>query len=225
MRRDVIRLLLATPPSLGVVFRPFQCALLGSELLEQLMSVFGLWQRWNLREFGRTEASQIVELAVSLPLLAVVVIGLTDFSGAFNLKFKLNSAVREGARFASTQSTADLSNPTPLSISGVRDVVDNYLTAVHVNDCGLSTTAPINAGLTWTYTANTGCPGTLTLTIDRGSVFVTGAGTPVTVEATHVSIQYPYQWRFNRVIGVLIPGATYLGVTLISTDAVVQNLN
>jgi Flp pilus assembly protein TadG len=185
-----------------------------------------LWWRRKLKALGRTDAaSQIVELAVSLPLLAVVVIGLTDFSGAFNLKFKLNSAVREGARFASTQSTIDLSNPTPLSISGVRDVVDNYLTAVHVNDCGLSTTAPINAGLTWTYTANTGCPGTLTLTIDRGSVFVTGAGTPVTVEATHVSIQYPYQWRFNTVIGVLIPGATYLGVTLISTDAVTQSLN
>jgi hypothetical protein len=65
----------------------------------------------------------------------------------------------------------------------------------------------------------------LTLTIDRGNVFVTGAGTPVTVEATHVSIQYPYQWRFSRVITVLIPSATYAGVTLISTDAVVQNLN
>jgi Flp pilus assembly protein TadG len=189
------------------------------------MRVVELWRRWKLGGLGRTEASQIVELAVSLPLLAVVVIGLTDFSGAFNLKFKLNSAVREGARFASTQSTADLSNPTPLSISGVRDVVDNYLVAVHVNDCGLSTASPVNAGLTWTYTSNTGCPGTLTLAIDRGSVFVTGAGTPVTVEATHVSIQYPYQWRFNRVIGVLLPSATYAGVTLISTDAVTQNLN
>ena len=190
------------------------------------MSAVGLWQRWKLEEFGRTEASQIVELAVSLPLLAVVVIGLTDFSGAFNLKFRLSNAVREGARFASNQSTADLSNLTPLSISGVRDVVDNYLVAVHINDCGLSTESPVKAGLlTWTYTANTGCPGTLTLTIDRGSVFQTTAGTPVTVEATHVSIQYPYQWRFNRVIRVLIPSSTYAGVILISTDAVMQNLN
>jgi Flp pilus assembly protein TadG len=193
------------------------------------MSAVGLWQRWKLEEFGRTEASQIVELAVSLPLLAVVVIGLTDFSGAFNLKFRLSNAVREGARFASNQSTADLSNAnlTPLSISGVRDVVDNYLVAVHINDCGLSTESPVKAatGLTWTYTANTGCPGTLTLTIDRGSVFLTTAGTPVTVEATHVSIQYPYQWRFNRVIRVLIPSSTYAGVILISTDAVMQNLN
>jgi Flp pilus assembly protein TadG len=189
------------------------------------MSAVRPWRRWKLDEFSRTEASQIVELAVSLPLLAVVVIGLTDFSGAFNLKFRLSNAVREGARFASNQSTADLSNPTPLSISGVRDVVDNYLVAVHIKDCGLSTASPAKAGLTWTYTANTGCPGTLTLTINRGSVFPTTAGTPVTVEATHVAIEYPYQWRFNSVIKVLIPGATYAGVTLISADAVMQNLN
>jgi Flp pilus assembly protein TadG len=193
--------------------------------LEELMSVVPLWRRWKLEAFDRTEASQIVELAVSLPLLAVVVIGLTDFSGAFNTKFKLSNAVREGARFASNESTADLSNAIPLSISGVRDVVDNYLVAVHVNDCGLSSAAPTQVGLVWTYAVNTGCPGTLTLTIDRGNTFATGAGTPVTVEATHVSIQYPYQWRFNKVISVLVPGATYLGVTLISTDALMQNMN
>jgi Flp pilus assembly protein TadG len=187
------------------------------------MSAVSRWRRWKLEEFGRTDGSQIVELAVSLPLLAVVVIGLTDFSGAFNMKFRLSNAVREGARFAANQSTADLSNPTPLSISGVRDVVDNYLVAVHINDCGLSTASPAQAGLTWTYTANAGCPGTLTLIIDRGSVFLTTAGTPVTVEATHVTIQYPYQWRFNRVISVL-PGATNLPVTL-TADAVVPNLN
>jgi Flp pilus assembly protein TadG len=189
------------------------------------MTTVRLWRRWKLEALVRTDASQIVELAVSLPLLAVVVIGLTDFSGAFNTKFRLSNAVREGARFASNQSTADLSNATPLSISGVRDVVDNYLVAGHLNDCGLSSASPTNAGLTWTYTVNTGCPGTLTLVIDRGNIFVTAAGTPLTVEATRVSIQYPYQWRFNRVISVLVPGATYLGVTLISTDALMQNLN
>jgi Flp pilus assembly protein TadG len=190
-----------------------------------MSTVSQLWQCWKLETFAQTEASQIVELAVSLPLLAVIVVGLTDFSGAFNTKFKLSNAVREGARFASNESTADLSNPTPLSISAVRDVVDSDLVAVHINDCGLSAASPSKAGLIWTYTANTGCPGTLTLSIDRGSVFLTTAGTPVTVEATHVKIQYPYQWRFNSVIRVLVPTATYAGVTLISADAVMQNLN
>jgi Flp pilus assembly protein TadG len=180
-------------------------------------------RRWQ--SLAGNEASQIVELAIALPLLAVIVIGITDFSGAFNTKFKLSNAVREGARFASNESTADLSNPTPLSISAVRDVVDNYLLAAHINDCGLSSAAPSKAGLAWTYTANTGCAGTLTLIVDRGSIFLTAAAPPLTVEATHINIQYPYQWRFNNVIRVLVPTATYAGLTLISADAVMQNLN
>ena len=172
-----------------------------------------------------SEASQIVELAVALPLLLVVVVGISDFGGAFNTKFKLDNAVREGARFASNQTTADLSILPPPSILAVRDVVDNYLIANRVNDCGLSTASTIKVGSTWTYTAATGCPGSLTLSIDRGSVFVTTGGTPLTVEATHINIQYPYKWRFGVVIRLLVPTATYAGLTLISGDSVMQNLN
>ncbi len=176
--------------------------------------------------FGGTEASQIVELAITLPLLLVVVVGLTDFSGAFNLKFRLSNAAREAARFAANQSSADLSNATPASITAVRDVVDSYLVALHINDCGLSTQSPSPpSGLVWTYTANTGCPGTLTLTINRGATFNVAGGTPAIVEATGVNISYPYQWRLSKVIQVLIPSATYAALTQITESAVVQNLN
>src|SRR6185369_8669437 len=88
------------------------------------------------------EASQIVELAVSLPLLLVIVVGITDFGTAFNLKQKLNNAVREGARSASRQNMNDVSNPAPLSIDAIHDVIDNYLIAAKINDCGLSAAAP-----------------------------------------------------------------------------------
>ncbi|PYY04272.1 MAG: hypothetical protein DMG69_31010, partial [Acidobacteria bacterium] len=64
-----------------------------------------LWQR--ARE---TQAAQIVELAVTLPVLMILVVGIYDFGQAFNLKQKLAGAVREGARFAANQSTGDLSN-------------------------------------------------------------------------------------------------------------------
>jgi Flp pilus assembly protein TadG len=188
-----------------------------------MKSVVQLWQRWKLETLARTEGSEILELAVSVPLLLVIVIGISDFGSAFNTKFKLSNAVREGARFASNESTADLSNATPASISAVRDVVDSDLVAIHINDCGLSAASPTKLGLKWTYTANTGCPGTLTLTIDRGFPF-SAVGTPIT-EATHVKIQYPYQWRFNRVIRVLGPTATFTGPPLISAEAVMQNLN
>lgn len=45
------------------------------------------------------------------------------------------------------------------------------------------------------------------------------------MEATHVRVSYPYQWRFNRVMQLIVPGATYAGVSQIKTDAVMQNLN
>jgi len=189
--------------------------------------VVQLWRRCKFKAYARTEGSQIAEFAISLPLLAVIVIGITDFGSAFNLKYKLSNAAREGLRFASTQTASDLSNPIPLSIAAIHDVVDNYLVGEHVNDCGLSTTSPTNAGLVWTYSANTGCPGngTLTLTINRGDTFPTTGGNTVTVETTRIRISYPYQWRFSSVVKVLIPSAQYAGVTQITTEAVMKNLN
>jgi uncharacterized membrane protein len=56
----------------------------------------------------QTEAAAIIEFAVALPLLIVLVVGIFDFGGAFNLKQKLNNAVREGARFGASQPTNDL---------------------------------------------------------------------------------------------------------------------
>ena len=197
-------------------------------LRKELMSrVVQLWRRCKFKAYARTEGSQIAEFAISLPLLAVIVIGITDFGSAFNLKYKLSNAGREGLRFASTQTASDLSNPTPLSIAAIHDVVDNYLVGEHVNDCGLSTTSPTNAGLIWTYSANTGCPGngTLTLTINRGDTFPTTGGNTVTVETTRIRISYPYQWRFSSVVKVLIPSAQYAGVTQITTETVMKNLN
>jgi Flp pilus assembly protein TadG len=189
-----------------------------------MRAVGQVWQRWKLEALAQIEGSEIVELAVSVPLLVLIVIGLTDFGGAFNTKFKLTGAVREGARFASNESTADLSNATPASISAVRDVVDTDLVAVHINDCGLSAASPTKLGFKWTYTANTGCPGTLTLVIDRGSFFTTSAGTSVRVEATHVKIQYPYQWHFTSVMRLFVPSATSPS-PVISAEAFMQNLN
>src|SRR6266702_2412475 len=111
---------------------------------------------------------------------------------------------------------------------GIRD---GHVTGVQtcalpiLSDCGLATASPAQAGLVWTYTANTRCPGggTLTLIVDRGKTFQTTGG--ATVETTRVSISYPFQWRFSSVIRVLIRTARYLRVTYISNESVMQNLN
>src|SRR6266571_6878784 len=127
MRRELTQPTAETLLAAGE-FRPFRCALFSRQVeyamsQEQLMNwVAHLW-----RYCKQTQASQIAEFAISLPLLAVVVIGITDFGSAFDLKYKLSNAVRAGARVVSTQNTSDVTNPTPLSIAAIHDVVDNYL--------------------------------------------------------------------------------------------------
>ncbi len=106
-----------------------------------------IWPVW-VRLAG-SEASSIVEFAVSLPLLIVLVVGIFDFGGAFNLKQELNNATREGARFGASQPTNDLcldGCTAPASVDAIRFLVDSYLTAAGINDCGLSAYAPPSGG-------------------------------------------------------------------------------
>ena len=183
--------------------------------------------------FGGDQAATMVEFAVSLPLLLVLVVGIYDFGGAFNLKQELNNAVREGARYGASSSTADLSQTgiAPPTVVATAILVDSYLQTARLNDCGLNSvvttgTAAFSSPLTWTYTAS-GCSyGNLTLTIQRGYSQVAGtvSNTSMTVIYTKVSIQFPYQWQFNRVIQLLVSGSSYAGTTLISTSATVPNV-
>jgi Flp pilus assembly protein TadG len=176
------------------------------------------------------EAAALIEFAVSLPLLVVLVVGIFDFGGAFNLKQELNNAVREGAGFGASEPTNDLLNSgTPPSVDAVRYLVASYLQATRINDCGLATMAPPlgqSAAMTWIYSTTGSCAGgALVLTIQRPC---TGANCPSVLGAyipsTYVKISYPYQWHFNNVIQLLVPGANY-ALSNISSDATAANLN
>src|SRR5258708_8427830 len=118
-------------------------------------------RRWA--DWRSDRASQIVEFAVSLPLLVVFVFGIFDFSGALSLKQKLTNAAREGARVAAAGPTNDLtgsSSGVPVSVSDAFQMVDNYLLSEKINDCGLTIQRPsLSTGLTWVSTATNGCPG------------------------------------------------------------------
>ena len=168
---------------------------------------------------------QLVELAILLPLLMVLVVGVFDFGAAFNLKQQLTNAARSAAGFASIQPTNDLANGgVPDSVLSIRNLVDDRLVAAGINDCDLLRTGGGPSGaLVWTFSAaGNGCPGTLTLTVDRSYSYPASIG--VNVISTHVQISYPYHWQFGNVIGVLAPGATYAsGVTQIPVDAIVPN--
>lgn len=186
-------------------------------------------QLWSHRSpLRETNAAALVEFAVALPLLVVLVVGIFDFGAAFNLKQELNNAVREGARFGASQPSNDITpaNAKPPSVDAIRFLVDSYLQTAKINDCGLSAVSEPaqGGGLVWVYNANTGCAGTLTLTISRGvALSVTANGSTVNMLCTTVQISYPYQWHFNNVIRLIVPGATYAGVSQIPSDATAAN--
>ena len=177
-----------------------------------------------------TRGSQIVEFAVALPLLLVLVVGIFDFGNAFNLKQKLTNAAREAARLGSSQSTSDLTQTPPNSVLAIRDLVSNYLLNAKINDCGIGTSAATPAGgsTPWKWTFSGTCPNgsNFVLTVDRGNVFtssVTTGGNAIKVISTNVTISYPYSWQFNRVIGLLVSGASYPASTSILVNSTMEN--
>jgi len=184
------------------------------------------------------QAAQLVEFAVSLPLLVVFVVGIFDFSGAFTLKQKFTNVARDAARAAAADPASDLSAARPVSVIDAFQIVDQYLIANHFNDCGIRLTgSPTN--LTWTSSATgNGCPpGGLTIIINRGYYFPLTAGVlPLTtcasptvtavqtaIVGTCVSIRYAYPWRFGRVASLL--GRNTTMPNIISGVAVVMNEN
>lgn len=186
--------------------------------------------------------AQLVEFAVTLPLLVVFVVGIFDFSNAYTLKQRLTNIARDAARASAYDPGSDVPSPSvstvPISVQDAFQIVDNYLLANKLNDCNVGTSSPTLSGLTWTYSANgNGCPTAgLQIIINRGYYYpsvVTGTA-PVNCQpqgpngqlalvSTCVSIQYAYPWRFAQVAS-LIGGNTVLPQQ-ITVAAVAMNEN
>jgi Flp pilus assembly protein TadG len=173
---------------------------------------------------SRERGSQVVELAVILPFLVVLTVGIFDFGAAYNLKQKLNNTAREGARFATNEPTVDLTASEPATVKSVRDVMFNYITNAKVITQGACSAPGLSSPgtLQWKYTY-TGCPGTLTFTIDRGYTYTASiGGATTTIPATHVTVTYTYTWLFGRVAPLL--GGSFTLPSTISSEAVFQNI-
>jgi Flp pilus assembly protein TadG len=208
----------------------------GNEWGEGVSGENRLYETWQ--ECRGERAAALAEFAIALPLLVVLVVGIFDFGAAFNAKQELNNALREGARFGSTQPTNDLGNgsgpacgsaATPCSVQAIMLVVDAYMVNARINDCGLASATGSSGGIgSWTYNASTGCPSTLNLRICRSGVSCAQSapisGGTITVLTTQLQISYPYQWHFNNVLQLLIPGAS-LGLTNIKTQATAVNMD
>lgn len=178
------------------------------------------------RACGSDRASQIVETALSLPLLVLFAVGIFDFSGALSLKQKLTNAAREGARVAASDPATDLNASLPVSVSDAFQVVDNYLLSAKVNDCGLSSATPAQTtGLTWSATTLGTCSGSgITVSVNRGCTSTIPANsTTVHLIGTCVLISYPYSWKYGGVAGLF--GASFAGPSTINTAAGTFNEN
>lgn len=181
----------------------------------------------------QTEGSALLEFAIVLPLLVVFVVGIYDFSGAFNQKQKIEQAAQQGAITAGAQPTSDIdpSIANPDSLQPVVTVIFNSLKGSGVlalaNQGSCSPTAALptyTVPLTWTY-AISGCSnygaGDLTIAINRG--WVPAGATPPVPVGTKVTVDYPYFWHFNSVFQLI--GASYGPTTDIKESAAVHNQN
>jgi Flp pilus assembly protein TadG len=175
---------------------------------------------------GDEQGAALLEFAIALPLLVVFVVGIFDFSGAFDQKQKVEQAAQEGAVVAGAQPTSDIASPTaPNSLQPVVTAVFNSLVGSGVlptGTCTLPAVASGPVGLAWTYTIS--CPDSLVIVINRGWACPApcAAGPPVAV-GTVVTVTYPYHWRFNSVIQLLFPGTSGYASPTITESATVHN--
>jgi Flp pilus assembly protein TadG len=175
-------------------------------------------------------ASQLIEFSVVLPLLAVMVVGVSDFAAGFALKDKLANAARDGARILVSLPN-DTDNPqcgtTPCTVKEAAGAIVTYLTNAHVSTCGLSpwssTPAAGPGAFSWTYTSGTtGCTAAWTIKIERAVPVVSGS---VTLLCTRVTLSYPFAWNFGHIIKLLAPSPGYPAVLTLTSVETMQNQN
>src|SRR6266702_2561195 len=118
----------------------------------------------------QSEGAALLEFAVALPLLVVFIVGIYDFSGAFNQKQKLEHAAQEGAIVAGAQPMNDIEfdNGNPDSLQPVVNVIFNTLAAQNLlplanqGSCKVPVAGTHGANpLQWTYTIRS-CSGNAT---------------------------------------------------------------
>src|SRR6267143_4231852 len=95
---------------------------------------FRILHRGTVSVLREVQGAALLEFAIVLPLLMVFVVGIFDFSGAFNQTQKIEQAAQEGAIIAGAQPMSDIypSNPGangPDSLQPVVTAVFNSLVA------------------------------------------------------------------------------------------------
>ncbi len=91
---------------------------------------------------GKERGAQLVEMALVLPLLLLLAVGILDFGTAYNLRQILNNSAREAARLGASQPAlsgdlttceTDPTSPQCTSIPAICNDVVTYLWQAHVD--------------------------------------------------------------------------------------------
>jgi Flp pilus assembly protein TadG len=170
------------------------------------------------------KGAELLELALVLPMLMLMLVGVLYYGGAWATKDDLNGAGRDGARVA-VNDFNDTTNPqcagaTPCSVQAAASAVVAAMNSANVDTCGMAPASnpPAASGtFAWTYTSN-GCAASgqpWTMVIERAVPQTVGG---VNVMATRVTLSYPYAWNFV----VVNPFGTPLQL---GSQAMMTNLN
>src|SRR6266853_507144 len=136
---------------------------------------FRIPHRGTVSLLREVQGAALLEFAIVLPLLMVFVVGIFDFSGAFNQKQKIEQAAQEGAIIAGAQPMSDITsgNGDPESLHPVVTAVFNSLAGSGVLTRGTcvppGTAVHVGSNLKWKYTISP-CPDELVIVIDHGWV-------------------------------------------------------
>jgi len=132
------------------------------------------------------QGQAIIEMALTLPLLLLVVLGMFDFGLLFQRFEVVTNAAREGARLAVLTSQYSTANAQQRAL--------DYLASG-----GLS------------GTCNAGTAGSVCVTVTPGTTTITGTSPAITVNEMVVTVEYDHQHIFVGPIIRLFGGN--LGIT------------
>jgi Flp pilus assembly protein TadG len=135
----------------------------------------------------KQRGSQIVELALVLPLLVLLAVGATEGGSMVHVHQVINNAAREGARLSSLQIVAAATNRDAV----IQTAVNDYLTKNNVLPTGAFTFGQCN---TWSAATNVNVSSVAanTFTIPD-PVLTTGNAT---LQTTRVTVTCPYRLFF-----------------------------
>jgi Flp pilus assembly protein TadG len=170
--------------------------------------------------------SELIELAIALPILLVMAVGVAQFGGAFNLKQIVNNAAREGARAAANEDSdfGTLSNCGSGScVAAVAETVSNYLQDAGVSpQCAFSTTGSSSGTFSWTFTSSGGGTCSLaSLVVEQGVPIANGS---TTIKSTRVTLTYPSPYSMGGMLS-LLPGGSGTMPTSLTSNTIMPSIN